>query len=630
MNNLCLEGKAKLVYEFENPADEFSPMPFWFWNDTLTEEELSRQIYAFKEKGVNGFVIHPRLGLDTTIEYMGETWLHYVRFAVELAKELGMKVILYDEAMYPSGACGGKVVAENPDFAAKGLKMTESPDLEEGETLIATAEYEGKMRYFVMAPTYGVIRGVYYGQDDCDPGAPRAADLLNPQAVDAFIRLTHQTYYDALSEHFGDTIIAIFTDEPSLLGRCARGGLRPWTDGLMDEFRARGYDENDLPALFLQYNDENDLLAFIAEGGRKAEQAKVNLGYEDLIHQRMNTQYYGKIAKWCTDHGIALTGHPGGSMDIGLLSHFGIPCQDIVWRYLYPGDPTNVRGPHSTMGKCASDSARHLGKRRNGNECFGVCGHKDDQYAFTRDDMKWYIDWLFARGCNLIIPHAFYYSLRDKRRDERPPEVGMHSVFWDEYKEISDYVKRCCSVNTDSVNITDIAVLCSENFLPDVPVKPLYENQIEFNYLERALLDKVTVKDGKANIANQSYGVIIVERDYDEKTEKFLQSFRAAGGAVVDFREYKEKEIAFVQRIRDLSNTTLNIEAAENLRMTHVRKYGVDIVFLSNEGEAPLSTVVYEEIEEIWDSEKGTRTPHTGGILALTLAPRESVHLILK
>lgn len=613
MNELRKEGLERLIYEFEHPSEEFSPMPFWFWNDTLTEEELSRQIHAFKEKGVDGFVIHPRLGLDPEIEYMGEKWLYFVRYAVELAKSLNMKVILYDEAMYPSGACGGQVVAENPDYVAKGLKMCDSSELAEGEKLIARAEYDGKTRYFILAPTYGVIRGVYYGQDDCDPGAPRAADLLNPEAVATFIRLTHQRYYDALSEHFGDTIIAIFTDEPSLHGRGGVGGLIPWTDDFLEDFKAKGYDESDLPALFV---------------GGEGRAAQANRDFHDIIFERMNKNYYGQIAAWCESHGVVLTGHPESSSDIRLLSHFGIPCQDIVWWYLYPGEPSNIRGGHSTMGKCASDSARHLGKRRNGNECFGVCGHKDDHYAFERADMKWYIDWLFARGCNLIIPHAFYYSLRDKRRDERPPEVGMNSVFWDEYKEISDYVKRCSAINTDSVNITDIAVMCLERFLPDVPVRVLYENQVEFNYLERALVDQITIEDGAARIANQAYRVIIVERDYDEKTNAFLDAFKAAGGVVIDWRDY-EDEGKYLADVCAASKTVLDMDSAEHLRMTHVRKYGVDVVFLSNEGQTELTTTIREKVAEVWDSEHGIRTPHTADTLTLTLKPRESVHLIL-
>ena len=383
------EGLRRLISEFENPPSEFTPMPFWFWNDTLTEAEITRQIRAFQAKGVEGFVIHPRLGLDPEIPYMGERWLSFVRYAVAMAKELNMKVMLYDEAMYPSGSCCGQVVGENPRFAAKGLKMTDSPTLTEEETLIAQAVHNEKTVFFILTPTRGTIRGPYFGQDDGEAGAPPAADLLNPSAVAAFIRLTHQKYYDALSDYFGDTVVAIFTDEPSLSGRCALSGMIPWTDDLLDDFKALGYDESHLPALF-------DPTATGAEGIRQ--------DYSRMVYERMSHSYYGQIASWCEAHGILLAGHPESSADIHLLSRFGIPCQDIVWRYLYPGEPTNLRGVHSTMGKCASDSARHEGKRRNGNECFGVCGHRDDPYAFERADMKWYLDWLFARGCNLIIP----------------------------------------------------------------------------------------------------------------------------------------------------------------------------------------------------------------------------------
>ena len=610
------EGLARLIDEFEHPSEEFSPTPFWFWNDTLTEAEIARQMRAFKDKGVDGFVIHPRLGLDPLIPYMGEEWLAMVRYAVTLAKELRMKVILYDEAMYPSGSCCGQVVAEHADYAAQGLRMSHSPSLTEGERLIAQTVRDGIPIYFVQTPTSGTIRGVYYGQDDGEPNAPPAADLLNPEAVATFIRLTHQKYYDALSEYFGDPIVAIFTDEPSLMGRCPLSGLIPWTADFWDDFKALGYDETHLPALFSAETEET---------------AQIVQDYWGLIFERMNRHYYGQIAAWCEDHGILLAGHPESSSDIHLLSHFGIPCQDSVWRYLYPGEPSNLRGVHSTMGKCASDSARHRGKRRNGNECFGVCGHKDDPYAFERADMKWYLDWLFARGCNWIIPHAFYYSLRDKRREERPPEVGMHSVFWDEYKEISDYIKRCCALNTDGVNLTNIAVLCTERELPDEPVRILYENQVEFNYLERSLLDQVVLDRGMARIQEQAYHVIILDRpepDYGRRATAFLDDFRASGGIVIHRRQY-DTEAAYLAAVRQASRTILDLDGSEHLRMTHVRKHGVDVVFLSNEGEAPIAVMVRERVAEIWDSERGTRTPYDADTLALTLKPRESIHLIL-
>ena len=38
---------------------------------------------------------------------------------------------------------------------------------------------------------------------------------------------------------------------------------------------------------------------------------------------------------------------------------------------------------------------------------------------------------------------------------------------------------------TDSVNTAEIAVLCESDRLPHLIVKELFENQIEFNYLEK-------------------------------------------------------------------------------------------------------------------------------------------------
>lgn len=607
-------GLEKLIYEFEHPSAEFSPMPFWFWNDTLTEAEISRQMQEFKQKGVDGFVIHPRLGLDPDIPYMGKRWLHFVRYAVNLAKALDMRVILYDEAMYPSGSCCGRVVAENRDFAAKGLRMSASSELLPDERLVAVTEWQGERRYFILTPTGGTIRGVYYGQDDNEPNAPPAADLLSFDAVAAFIRLTHEEYYAALSEHFGNTVVAFFTDEPSLTGRCAKSDIIPWTADFLADFEKAGFSVAELPALFDRDFPDAD---------------KIREGYWETIFERMNRSYYGQIADWCKAHGILLAGHPAESDDIHLLSHFGIPCQDIVWRYVAPKEPTNICGRHSTMGKCASDSARHRGKRRNGNECFGVCGHRDDPYAFDRSDMKWYLDWLFARGCNLIIPHAFYYSLRGARRDERPPEVGMHSPFWSEYRELSNYVKRCSAINTDGYNLTDVAILCTERHLPDLPARSLYENQIEFNYLERELISDAKIKNGTLCLLNQAYRVIITEGETDEKTSAALTEYVKAGITVIDYREFENNEREYLSKIRRASRTVTDIDNHPDLRLSRIVKHGVALLFLSNEGEEVITVRLRERVLEIWDSESGARTPHTGDGLDVRLAPRKSLHLVL-
>ena len=97
---------------------------------------------------------------------------------------------------------------------------------------------------------------------------------------------------------------------------------------------------------------------------------------------------------------------------------------------------------------------------------------------------------------------------------------------------------------------------------------------------------------------------------------------------MIDFRDYAVKT-NYLNAVRGASRTVLDIESTEDLRMTHVRKYGVDIVFLSNEGEVPLTATVRERVAEVWDCEAGERRSHYEDSLTLTLAPRKSVHLIL-
>lgn len=606
-----MKNIEKLIFEFKNPSNEFTPIPFWFWNDYLSKDEISRQMREFNAKGVNGFIIHPRIGIPESIQYMSEEWLGFVKFAVLEAKKLGMKVMLYDEAMYPSGSCHGEVIMENPNFASKRLVMREESTSLEDEKLVTEILKNGKKYYFFEVFSKGTIRGIHFGEDDGEKNAPPSANLLDPNAVSCFINLTHQRYYDSLKDEFGKTIIAIFTDEPMICGRVPYSCV-PWTSGLEKKLKQKGFNEDDLYYLFEKDDSEKS--------------KKANVLFENVVREQLEETYYAQISDWCRAHNIAFIGHPEKSTDISLLQYFDIPCQDIVWRYVAPKEESAVTGAHSTMAKCASDSARHRGKRRNGNECFGCCGHTDDPYKFTRDDMKWYIDWLFVRGCNLIIPHAFFYSIRDARKDERPPDVGLNSEFWNEYKEISDYIKRCSAMNTDSKNVTDIAVLCGADDLPFKAAKELYEFQTEFNYLEYELLKECEICDGKCKISNNEYKILIIDGVYSEECYEYLESFKASGGIVIDFAECEN----FVETVRKNSATVLNIIPTQNLRITHLNKYGVDILFCVNEGETDIKTLIREPIEYILDPELGTVTPFNKDEYELTLNQRKSLYIILK
>ena len=88
----------------KNPPGEFTPIPFWFFNDKPDRETISRQLADYVEKGVEGIVLHPRIGIPEEISYLSEAYFQVVKYVVQTAAQLGMKVVLYDEGMYPSGS----------------------------------------------------------------------------------------------------------------------------------------------------------------------------------------------------------------------------------------------------------------------------------------------------------------------------------------------------------------------------------------------------------------------------------------------------------------------------------------------------------------------------------------------
>ena len=87
----------------------------------------------------------------------------------------------------------------------------------------------------------GHIRGVFPEEESGSVTAPPAADILNPEAVACFLRLTHDRYYEHLSGFFGTTIIALFTDEPGVFGKqpLRPEQPRPFTPGLVEWLRER-------------------------------------------------------------------------------------------------------------------------------------------------------------------------------------------------------------------------------------------------------------------------------------------------------------------------------------------------------------------------------------------------------
>ncbi|MGN0251207.1 MAG: hypothetical protein ACI4EH_07630 [Oliverpabstia sp.] len=538
----------KFLSELFCPSDEFTPVPFWFFNDRPDEQKIKEQLEDYVQKGIHGLVLHPRIGIPRDIPYLSEAYFDVVKYIVKTASNLNMKIVLYDEGMYPSGSAHGMVVELHPEYASRGIRIVDDPS----EASVLTMLPNG--RYMVRGFTGGNIRGIHFGEDDGELFAPKSADILNPESVKLFIHLTHERYYKELSEYFGNTIIGFFTDEPCALGRNS-GDWKEWADGMEEEISAEGGRLEELEALFTGGDNITTQI------------------YHRLVKKHLRETFYRPLSQWCESHGIALMGHPAESDDIEEEFYFHIPGQDLIMRRVEPKEG-GITGKESVQGKLSADIARHLHRRRNASECFGVCYRKCQPWYFTGEDMKWYIDWLGMRGVNLFIPHAFYYSVEGIRKEERPPDVGPNNIWWKHYRKFSDYMKRMSFLMTDSYDEALVAVLCDDNQVPWEEVQFLYEHQIPFHYLPISMLKNCTVKDGKIYCGIYAYEAIL--KIPELKMEKSRLPIRMYESA----KQIPEDMI--------ISRRAKIIGSCKSLRLAHFYKNEMEMYLLSNEGRTEI------------------------------------------
>jgi alpha-L-rhamnosidase len=580
--------------DFIDPPHEYSIMPFWFWNDTLKDEEIVRQIADFEAHGVYGFVIHPRIGLPDNIKWLSPEMIHSMNVAIAEASRRKMFVILYDEGMYPSGSSSGQVVARNPEYAARGLakidlKPGESLKLPVGKKLINIINRPGGERVAIIEQqSGGNIRGLHYigeGSGQLKEESPPAGDILNPDAVSSFLELVYDRYSKEFGKYFGTTILGIFTDEPSPLGRSAARGVVAGNLSLLPQIKQiLGYDITPFLA-DLWYNDN-------------AESKKHRIDYNRAVNICLEENYYRRLGSWCKVHGISLMGHPAGSMDIGAERYFQIPGQDLVWRYVEPG-PKALEGQHSTMAKCASSAMLHLGLSRNANELYGAYGHN-----LTYDEMEWLADWCFVRGQNFLIPHAFFYSIRGPRFDERPPDVGPNATWWNKYKEYADACRRLSWLNTDSKQICDLAILSEATFLPDKSARICYQHQRDFNYLElRHLWEDATVDTKGIHIAGMNYDLIVIDSlsDIPQKALPLLKKLARNGRLIINGNSvysllFKGAMVYitsdnFIKALDNKTSPDIYLTTpSEDIRYRHVVKGSDNYYIVFNEGPGEVST----------------------------------------
>jgi len=445
---------------FADPPVQCWPRPLWFWNNTkVTTETVREQMQQSKQLSkYGGFGILP-FGKSFGPDYLSEEYFAVYGAALEQAKALGMTMSLYDEYGFPSGSAGAPnsrdvslFAQKHPEATLKRLDKHEQTltgpstyksDLPPGKLMsvvamntttlervdLTNAATEQSLKWNIPAGTWKVMLFV------CVTDGYPCCDYLDPEAVDKFVAMTHQAYYDRFAEYFGTTIDSTFFDEPTLY----RGAGRSWTDKFNEKFEGRyGFDPRPYyPALWYDI-------------GPKTQAARNYLfGFRTELY---SLAFPKRIQDWCDEHGIEATGHQDQEEIANPVSVAGDLMKCFEHQAIPGIDKIGGNRPAERVYKVISSAAYNYDRTLVMSETYGAMGNLswDEIYTVAMEQ--------YTKGINMLIPHAVWY---DDQHVTFKPELSYRSpIYADGLAEFNTYLARLnLMMQNDARHVSDIAVL---------------------------------------------------------------------------------------------------------------------------------------------------------------------------
>ncbi len=477
--------------KFLVPEALCAPVYIWVWNDICSREIIDKGLDEMQKLGIRAFYILPEpkefrpdsMPTNLSPEYLSSEYFELCAYAIDKGTALGMICWIYDEGGWPSGSACGKVTEDHPEYS---------------------------------------LGGSY-------------PDLLNKNATEYFIEITHKKYASATRN-----FTAVFTDEP-------KAPLNPFNEELADKYE-KAYGASVLTYLPLIENKENPT----------EENVHILHRWYDLCSRTFCENYLLPCKKWANENGFLFTGHldkdhsPDGCMNGGgnfnlmrALRCFDIPGIDVIWRQLYPENLLSSRdemnGYNGFFPRYASSAAAQNGTRLSMTESFGVAGP-----GLTYDIMRFTVGYQAVRGVNIFNLFNFPLGRKGQFLAQELPIFTESQPYFKYLKLFNCYMERLSYISSLGEHICDTALYYPvSDFQGRLNSKAVAES---FDKLGRALEDMTVdfdIVDDDVIVASEKEGgyirmgkaayrhIIIPERAFiPEKTQLALQEFTKNGGKV--------------------------------------------------------------------------------------------------
>ena len=516
---------------WSDPGSKLRPMQIV--HGLAPQQASQAGLAIFNNLGLGGIVCN--VNFDRYMQ--SEDHWNTLAQAVKSCSQLGLRVWIYDEDGYPSGSAGGLVLKKNPDHEA--LSLTYDP---------------ARSEPFVLRPAYEHTHASNnYG------AARRYPNLIDDKAIKSFVEITHQAYRQRLSEYFGNTIEAFFTDEPSLIAvnigalpESVRKNVRvvdPPDETLAPLASVPWVTE--LPQLYEQrYGEDINASRRSLFVGDKQKDRKVRRQFWALVSDLVAKRYFGRLQEWAAENNIASSGHtlweemplhhvPLYGNVLKALLRMDIPGLDVL-----SSDPQAVIYTGWMTAILPASAALFNGGRKVMTEVSDFSQIMGSGKAVSLELMQATAAWQAALG---VTEFTLYYDYRRRSAED--------------YRSYCNYVGRLNAVLRDARLTCRVLLyypihdLWSE-YLP-IPGKLTVESQsdrarmlvssfmqlgrqmvrrqVAFTLADHELMSQADVKGAQLNVRGHRFGALVLPAGamLPETAMEKIEQFRSNGGIVI-------------------------------------------------------------------------------------------------
>lgn len=593
---MLVSCETTLIKAFKDPPDQYKPMPFWHINGELSASGIRQQMTDAREAGFSGVSLLPLAEKSlsrpgTSPRFLTQDYFERYQDLLNVAEELDMEIILYDDNDFPSGMAGGKMEALYPDHTMKRLDKIEyevkGPQLFESSIhcvklmsavainsvtnkRIEISDYavDGLISWQVPRGEWKImlfplVKDTFHKKYLC-------VDFMDTVAVRYMINETYEKYKERFEKHFGNTITTTFFDDVGFWRH-----PRSWTALFNKKFEEmNGFDPRPYyPALW--YNTGPDTEA-------------IRNAFFNTRAELLAEGFPKLVAQWNEKNGLRNTGHPPGNYDPTPIDMNG----DVFKFYRYTHIPLTdaiIKYQFGQNGhKLISSASDYYDRPVVATEVYGAFKENTfDSLMLYRAVMD-----LFVRGVNMVVPHGMWYN----------PDKVYISPLVSPYSEkiaaalpaYSDYVGRSSLMLRGGRRVSEIGVMypfeglagwfCFDN--PDnirqgfyvapetdyLDVSNWLTNDIrrDFTFIHPELLldEKYSIEKGELILSNkenyQAYKTIILtgSKVISYPALQKLKAFYGSGGMIIatTMLPYKSAEIGLDDKVIALVKEIFGID----------------------------------------------------------------------